>query len=212
MAVVRRKKSQTEETWLIAYADLITNLLIFFVALLSVANISEAMKQEMASSLSGETKPSNLRSIKSELDKSIDGNGYAEVLSTEMTKDGLKLSINSGVIFQSGNAEIEEQWKPIITETMDSVKPFIDRYQIAIEGHTDKQPIAKGGLYPSNWELGSARAHSIRSQLELSGFPSNRLHTESYADTVPLEKEKIDKIESRSERMARHRRVVIRVF
>ena len=43
---MQRRKASGDEAWLLSYADLITNLLIFFVMLLSAAEISRSKMQK----------------------------------------------------------------------------------------------------------------------------------------------------------------------
>ena len=66
-----RRRSGGEESWLLSYADLITNLLLFFVVLLTAANLSKGRMQQIAKSLSGAEQPASLESIRKEIDQRI---------------------------------------------------------------------------------------------------------------------------------------------
>ena len=50
---MRRRTFSNEEGWLLSYADLVTNLLVFFVMLLAAADISRTKMQQIAQNLSG---------------------------------------------------------------------------------------------------------------------------------------------------------------
>ena len=60
---MQRRKASGDEAWLLSYADLITNLLIFFVMLLSAAEISRSKMQKITQNLSGQESPQSLSSI-----------------------------------------------------------------------------------------------------------------------------------------------------
>src|SRR5690606_1163629 len=58
--------------------------------------------------------------------------------------------------------------------------------RLAIDGHTDSNPISSS-RFPSNWELGSARATGVLRYLAgTHRLPGRRMTAASFADTVPL--------------------------
>ena len=58
---------------------------------------------------------------------------------------------------------------------------------ITVEGHTDSDPIPKGLLhiFPTNWELSSARASKVVNYLIDIGVNSGKLQASWYADRWP---------------------------
>ena len=210
MGIRRRRQKNDDESWLIAYADLITNLLIFFVALLSAAELSNAKYQQVAASLSGKSQKSDLKSIQQELNEQIAALDLADKITTSLGDHGLRVSFNSGVVFPSGGDSIPQEWMQRLSQVMQKVRPYNQQYRIAVEGHTDERPI-RSERFRNNWELASSRAHSIRRFLENDGFDRDRMHTESYGDTVSVAEESLVGL-SEEEALALHRRVVIRIF
>jgi chemotaxis protein MotB len=89
--------------------------------------------------------------------------------------------------------------------------PYSKKYNFAVEGHTDVNPIAAGSIFRSNWELSSARAIIVRERLEDVGIERGRIRVEGYADTKPLA-EKVLAGLAEAERLARHRRVIVRIY
>ena len=78
---------------------------------------------------------------------------------TSFTAQYVKLSMNGGLLFDSGSAELKEEGEQVIGK----VGLILERYGdgiIEIEGHTDNVPI-NSAQYPSNEELSSARALSV---------------------------------------------------
>lgn len=210
MSLVRKKTVKTEDSWLIAYADMITNLLIFFVALLSAASLSQVKMQQIASSLSGMEQSSDLKSIEKELNDQIKELKLEGSVMTELTDDGLRLHFNSGVVFDSADDKIPDKWLSHLKKIVQTILPYNKKYKIAVEGHTDSRPI-HSSRFSSNWELSSARAHRVRDFLEEVGFDPSSLHGESYSDTIPLKEELIRHLPE-EDREALRRRVVIRIY
>jgi len=207
---MQRRRKASEEGWLLSYADLITNLLIFFVMLLSASNISKVKMQQMSQSLSGKTQGGSLADIKRDVDAKIREDKLEGTVRTRLTDDGLELSLNSGVVFDVGSAAIRTEWDPVLSKLLSRVAGYVGRYKLAVEGHTDSTPITSP-RYPSNWELSSARAMEVRARLEGAGVGAERIRVEAYADTkAPPEAE--TKGLPPEEVNSRARRVVVRIF
>jgi chemotaxis protein MotB len=208
--MVRRRKGH-EESWLLSYADLITNLLLFFVLLLSAANLSKGRMQQIVKSISGSESPTSLESIRKEIDAQIMQKQMQDLVRTNVTADGLELSLNSGLVFDSGKAQIRPELEQTLSSMLQVLSPYSTKYSFAVEGHTDSTPIVSGGLFASNWELSSARAIVVRQRLEDAGISRSSIRVEGYADTKPLPEEQLTGL-SPQERLARHRRVVVRIY
>ncbi len=207
---MERRTGHGDESWLLSYADLITNLLIFFVMLLSVAEISTTKMQEVRERMSGVQSPTSLSSIQDEIDARIREQHLEEMVSTDLTDDGLKLMLNSGVVFDSAEAEIRADLEPVLASMLKTLVPYAGRYRFAVEGHTDDRPIT-GDRFRSNWELSTARANAVRARLEAVGVDGARVRVEGYAATRPLPEAQLKGL-SEDARLARHRRVVVRVY
>ena len=207
----RYRSKKTDEIWLLSYADLITNLLIFFIALFTMADISRARMEKIQESLSGKTPAVSLKTVQKDVQETIVAQGLENVVKVELSDSGVEISLNSGVVFPVGSELIEERWKPVLSELMLRVAHYADKYEFAVEGHTDDTPIKSGGRFLSNWELASARAHQIRHILEQRGVPGPRLRVESYGETRHLAPTLVQGL-SPEEVKSRHRRVVIRIF
>ncbi len=208
---MQRRSHTSDEGWLLSYADLITNLLIFFVMMLAAADVSKSKMQQIAEGISGIEQPASLSSIQEEIDAQIAEAGLEEMIQTDLTDTGLKLSLNSGLMFDSGKALIRSEQAPTLDSMLQTLVPYADRYGFAVEGHTDSNPVGSGSAYRSNWELSADRANAVRARLETVGIEQGRIRVEGYADTVPLPEESLEGL-SAQERLARHRRVVVRIY
>jgi chemotaxis protein MotB len=208
---MRRRSSAHEESWLLSYADLITNLLLFFVLLLTAANLSKTKMQQIARSISGAESPASLESIRKEIEGQVASKQLQDFVRTQLAGDGLELSLNSGLVFDSGKARVRPEMEQTLVSMLQVLAPYSKKYSFAVEGHTDSTPILAGGLFASNWELSSARAIVVRQRLEAVGIDRARIRVEGYAETKPLPDEQLQGL-SPEERLARHRRVVVRIY
>ena len=95
-----------------------------------------------------------------EIEEALTESDIADEVEVSFTAQYVKLTMNGGLLFDSGSAELKDDAKLII----DKVGLILERYgnagTIEIEGHTDNVPI-KSAQYPSNEELSSARALSV---------------------------------------------------
>ncbi len=207
---MQRRVQANDEGWLLSYADLITNLLIFFAMLLAAADLSKTKMQQIAKELSGVEQPESLSAIQKEIDAKIAAEGLQDMVRTELTDDGLMVSLDSGVVFDSGSALIRVEQGPVLDKMLETLAPYDQRYAFAVEGHTDSIPIVAGSLYKSNWELSADRANAVRGRLELVGV-DGRIRVEGYADTIPLPPKDLEGL-TPEQSLARHRRVVVRIY
>lgn len=208
---MRRRSYASDEGWLLSYADLITNLLIFFAMMLAAAEISRTKMQQIAEKISGKEQPASLSAIKQEIDARIEKEGLQELIRTDLDDDGLRLSLNSGLVFDSGSATIRGEQEPTVDNMLQTLVPYAGRYDFAVEGHTDRTPVLSGGAFASNWELSAARANAVRTRLELVGVDQPRIRVEGYADTIPLPEASLAGLDEEG-RLSRHRRVVVRIY
>ncbi len=208
---MKRRVYSSDEGWLLSYADLITNLLIFFSMLLAAAHLSKPRMQQIAQGLSGVEQPASLSSIQKEIEAQVEKEGLQDMIRTELTDDGLELSLNSGLVFHSGHAQVRPEQQETLDQMLDTLVPYGEKYEFAVEGHTDDRPIVGGTVFANNWELSAARANAVRARLEGVGIAQERIRVEGYADTEPLPEESLAGLDE-LERLARHRRVVVRIY
>ncbi|MBI2118230.1 MAG: OmpA family protein [Elusimicrobia bacterium] len=100
----------------------------------------------------------------------------------------LSVSLVDKIVFDSGEAEINEGGKQVLKKVANILKKVKDK-QIRIEGHTDNIPIG-GSLkekFPSNWELSTARATTVARYLQDAGGVSPEyLYAAGYGPYHPV--------------------------
>jgi chemotaxis protein MotB len=208
---MHRRSQGQEESWLLSYADLITNLLLFFVVLLTAANLNKGRMQQIVKSLSGAESPQSLESIRKDIDAQIAKEKMQDLVQTKLTPDGLEVSLNSGLVFDSGKALIRPELEETLARMLQVLAKKTAKYGFAVEGHTDSTPLVNGNTFATNWELSAARAIVVRQRLEDVGVARPRIRVEGYADTKPLPEKELSGL-APEQRNARLRRVVVRIF
>jgi chemotaxis protein MotB len=116
---------------------------------------------------------------------------------------GITVEINASTLFPSGEATLQ----PASIEALSAVAKVLAQTDnpIQVEGHTDDIPI-KSPIYPSNWELSSARAASVVRLLAEQGVSPSRMVAIGYADNKPID------TNATPEGRARNRRVNVLIL
>ncbi|MBR8207780.1 OmpA family protein [Burkholderia cenocepacia] len=177
--------------WLISYADLITTLMVLFLALyvlqLAKYNALDARYQTLARQAGGAATAS-VDAAKSDpappwlaLLDSLKSNGR---ISLVKAPHGVEIGIDAKILFNVGDARLLPDSSPVLNQIAQALSEHATG-DILVEGHTDSVPIANA-KYESNWELSSARAGSAVRYLTERGVAPHRLAAIGRADTQPL--------------------------
>tara|TARA_R110000823_G_scaffold47903_15_gene121897 strand:+ start:11959 stop:12843 length:885 start_codon:yes stop_codon:yes gene_type:complete len=126
-----------------------------------------------------------------------------EMIDVTRNKFWLEVEIKSSLLFESGSSELIPASVPLLAELSNAFVDLPNR--IHIEGFTDDEPISTT-VFPSNWELSSARAAAVVRLFERNGIESSRLATIGYGEYQPIVKNITE------EDRARNRRVVVVVL
>lgn len=94
-----------------------------------------------------------------------------------------KISMPMDNVFDSGKAQTKSVGKEWLKALAGAIKDKNFK-EIRVEGHTDNTPIK--GVYPSNWELSSARASDAVRYMIQQGIESSKIAAVGYADTRPI--------------------------
>jgi len=204
------------ESWLMTYADTITNLLGFFVLIVSVstvdmnkfAQVSEGVKEQMKSQQLEITSMAKLKKVLDSLMKDKVATGAIDI---NMDSKGINMTASNASFFNSGEAELLPDGRAIIDQITDQISKINDVFNVDVEGHTDNSPISSAN-YASNWELSADRASQVVKYMISKGIPKDHIKASSFADTRPVLHNEDKKGVPLPENKSRNRRVVIRVF
>ena len=127
----------------------------------------------------------SMDAVRDKINQEARAHGIQGLLAVTENERGLVIRIMTDkLLFAKGDGRLREQSSWIL----DGVAHAVDAIpnDITVEGHTDDLPIHTP-LYPSNWELSTARATSVlRYLVERDGVPAARICASGYAYTRPL--------------------------
>ena len=105
-------------------------------------------------------------------------------VSADVTKTGALISLSDTLIFDSGEATINESAYPVL----DRISGVLNEIclPMSVEGHTDNVPIHTA-QFPSNWELSVARAVNVAKYfVEKGNIPPELVSAAGYGEMHPL--------------------------
>ncbi|MFA7238771.1 MAG: flagellar motor protein MotD [Sulfuricellaceae bacterium] len=116
---------------------------------------------------------------------------------------GIAVEINASVLFASGQASLEGESLKIL-KAVAEVLVDVDNH-LQVEGYSDNAPI-QSVMFPSNWELSSARASGVARLFVENGIQPVRVMVVGYGENKPVDTN--DTPEGR----ARNRRVIVMIL
>lgn len=126
----------------------------------------------------------NLKELKADIDAKLQQENMSASVTTSIDKRGLVISFNNAILFESGSAQIKEENEHALLEIADMINN-LNNY-IRIEGHTDNVPM-HSEIYPSNWELSTARAVSVvQLFIKECNVPPEKLVAVGYGEYRPV--------------------------
>jgi chemotaxis protein MotB len=124
--------------------------------------------------------------IKQELDAYAASHGFAKSVQTTIEARGLVIRVlTDDLLFASGQATLEGRADGLLSEIAQLLN-VDETHPISVEGNTDDVPI-HSSLYPSNWELSTARASTVVQFLIAHGVGARRLTATGNAEQRPVD-------------------------
>lgn len=187
------QEQEHAERWLISYADLITTLMVFFLALyvLELAKDrdlqTKALEAQVASArvkAATDTVADARKAARATLVALLKPLSDQHAITVDPSPQGVEIGVNAKILFNSGDARL----LPDSMDVLDRVAKVLASHSaknILVEGHSDSVPIANA-QYASNWELSAARAGAVVRFFVDKGIEPHRLAAIGRADNVPL--------------------------
>ena len=124
-----------------------------------------------------------MEEIVSEVKELVLFNKLGGEVSVVKTEEGIVITMSDLLLFSEGGTNLSEKGHDILKKVAEVLSKLA--YHIKIKGHTDSSPIASS-IYPSNWELSSARASMVVRLLVDNGVPPQYISAEGYAHYHPV--------------------------
>jgi chemotaxis protein MotB len=121
--------------------------------------------------------------VRSRIERALAGTQFADKVRVGLTTRGIVVSLAEGGFFDPGSATVRR-------DSMDALKSVAMALRdepgpVAVEGHTDNVPIHTA-MFPSNWELSTARATTIvRYLIDDVRFDPKRLSATGFGEYRP---------------------------
>ncbi len=126
-----------------------------------------------------------LTELAERLNQYLEENNLVGALTTEVSEQGLKITIEEKALFNSGKAVMLPDARKLAIQ-ISSLLVEVPAREITISGHTDDVPM-NSREFKSNWELSSARANNfLHIVLENSNLDKTNFKTTGYADNRPI--------------------------
>jgi len=116
---------------------------------------------------------------------SKDGGLQTPEVTVGTDKEGVVIRLSGSYLFDSGRAELKPNSFDLLAAIAEQVK--LEPNDIRVDGHTDSTPLVGSPLYPTNWELSSARALAVTRYLtEVGGIQATRVEAAGFGEFRPL--------------------------
>jgi chemotaxis protein MotB len=176
------------DRWMVSYMDVLTILLIFFVAM--AAQSLERPKEKPAPASVAAVLPPKpaepaLPSVPEGRQKLLDAQKALEQhgLDLRMEPRGLVISIPQAVLFPSGADQVSSQALPIVAHIASVLRDIPN--EVSLVGHADAVPI-HNRHFKNNWDLSAARSLNLLAVLSRQyGIAESRLSVASYGPYRP---------------------------
>ncbi len=167
-------ESASHNRWLISYTDIVTILLILFVAVAAQGLRDHSVHTAAAMPSLTESRP-----VPQQTEQRLQQQG----LDLRREPRGLVISVPQAVLFASGDDRISPGAYPMVSQIAAVLRDVNNK--VALVGHADAIPI-HNQRFKSNWELSAARSLSLLALLASDyGIEESRLSIQSYGSYSP---------------------------
>jgi len=208
---MRKKKQHHEEhvdeAWLLPYSDMLTLLLALFIVMFAMGQTDKAKLKTMSEQFNiifaggsgvmqsdgnsvipmeaspGQAEFDKMTEVKKMLEEEITKEGYSDKVKVNLNNDGLQISIQDAVLFNTGEAEVINNLSPLLLEISKMIQGLDN--QIKVVGYTDNVPI-KNDKFRSNWDLSAMRAINVMNFMVNSGtISADKVSIQAYGEHMP---------------------------
>src|SRR5207248_8132745 len=109
------------------------------------------------------------------------GSSQRPEVSVGTDREGVVIRLSGSYLFDSGRAELKPNSFALLDAIASQLK--LEPNDIRVDGHTDSTPLLGSALYPTNWELSTARALAVtRYFTETDGILATRMEAAGFGE------------------------------
>jgi len=170
-----RAETVSRDRWLVSYTDMVTILLILFIAIAAQTIRAKAPPKPPDPPPPPVQQPRALAVLQQKL--------QSRSLEVHLDERGLTISLPQAILFPSGEDRVMPEAMPVLAQIAGELATIPNR--VALVGHADAVPIHTQ-RFRSNWELSAARSLNLLTLLkEQYGIAESRLSVQSYGSNNP---------------------------
>jgi chemotaxis protein MotB len=169
-----RSEAASQNRWLISYTDIVTVLMILFVAV-----AAQSLQNRPAQAAMKAPQSRELRPVPQHVEQMLVQQG----LDLHRDQRGLIISLPQAVLFASGDDSIRAQAFPVVSQIAAVLRDI--KNKVILVGHADAIPI-HNQRFKNNWELSAARSlHLLALLASQYGIDESRLSIQSFGSYSP---------------------------
>ncbi|MGQ0645579.1 MAG: OmpA/MotB family protein [Elusimicrobiota bacterium] len=188
--------------WAVTYGDLMSFLMIFFLALFAIymgkdgaaaargARLEKGLT-DLQKAFGGKIDPERMERVKRfeeeeafayKLKETKEASDLSQFVQIQSDEENVRLVLPESISFESGQADLKQRAQPLLATLAQLVKDLPN--DIVVEGHTDSRPISTA-QFPNNFFLSASRAHNVMEFLVRNGVDRKRLSGLGYGENRP---------------------------
>jgi chemotaxis protein MotB len=199
------------DSWTTSYGDLMTNLLVFFVLMISASHVSALKFDRIKRAFQGATDKDKIAFVLESLEKQIDEADLGEAITIEADGNSIQISFHDRLLFDLGKSDVKDEGRVLLDKFSQSLTDLPDYARIAIEGYTDDNPV-NTRVYKSNWHLSALRSLSVLQILETREICRENCEIRGFGEYRPAVPNRDDAGRAIAVNQSENRRVVLRIY
>jgi chemotaxis protein MotB len=199
------------ETWMTSYGDLMTNLLVFFVLMISASQVSALKFDRIKNAFKGKSEKDKIGMVLESLENEINESNLGGAVTIASDGNTIELSFRDRLLFDLGKADVKEDGRVLLDKFSESLSHLPEFARIAIEGYTDDNPV-NTRAYKSNWHLSALRSLSVLQILENREICRENCEIRGFGEYRPAVPNRDEAGRAIAVNQSENRRVVLRIY
>ncbi len=185
----RSEALEENPLWLVVLADMMTNLMLFFLVLFSVAQQGKAAQRALERTFDAgravNPRPDPRMAAALQDYREAEAADRLKKLFSDVTvsERDIRVRLREALLFPSGSAALSSESRDVLGYLAEVLRQMPN--DVIVEGYTDPVGV-KTSRYRDNWDLSVARSGAVIESLERRGIAPERLIASGYGPYRPL--------------------------